>query len=324
MDRPARRVDRDREIPQLQRGPAVGDQAGQQRGQADGAAAARGHAVRVDRVAQRVAQGVHGEDGQGQRGAGPQQQQRRLGHGGARGPDHQPPGRRGRHDSQAQEGQAGFQHHGGRGGEAELHQHGAGDVGQDGATHDPHRPGAEGAHRLHIVLRADGEHACVHDAHEARQIEHGEHRDQRARAGPQQRDDQQGEQQRRKAQHHVHAADGQHLHDPAQEPAHQAEQDAQEAGDSGGGRGDGEGDARAPEQPGQHVAPVFVLAQPVRGGGAGEPVGDVHPRRVVERQERHREREQRDPGDGNDGRGTQPHPGALNDGRACRSPRRAV
>ena len=82
---------------------------------------------------------------------GPEQQQRRLVHGGARAADHQAPGRRRRHDAEAEEGQPAFDHDGGRDRERELHQHRPGDVRQDRAQQDARRRRAERAHRLDIV-----------------------------------------------------------------------------------------------------------------------------------------------------------------------------
>ncbi len=90
-------------------------------------------------------------------GARPEQQQRRLLHGGARAADHQAPGRRRRHDAEPEERQAAFDHDGGRDRERELHQQRSGDVRQDGARQDARRARrrARAPPRHSRMLRAD-------------------------------------------------------------------------------------------------------------------------------------------------------------------------
>ncbi len=97
--------------------------------------------------------------------------------------------------------------------------------------HDAKAAGAERAHRLHIVLRSYREDARIDDAHEARQVEQRQHRDQGAGAGPEQRHHQQRKQQRREAQHDVHAAHRQQLGEPAEKTAGQAQHHAEKTGD---------------------------------------------------------------------------------------------
>ena len=281
-DRAGGRVDFDGEAADVEHGAGFGREAREQGGELPGAAAGRG-AGGVDGVAQRVAQAVHGEDGQGQGEAGPEELERGLRHGGAAGADHQAPGGGGRDDAEAEEGEAGFEDDGGGGGQAELDEDGAADIGQDGAQHDAQAARAQDAHGLDMVLGAHGEHAGIDDADEAGEEQEGEQRDEGGGAGTEQGDGQEGEQQGREAQDDVHAADGEQFGDAAEEAAGEAEHRADEGGGAGGGQRDEERDPAAPEQPGQHVAAVLVLAEPMGGGGAGQAVADIHGERVGQR-----------------------------------------
>ncbi len=222
LDRPGRRVDLDRQPiapsstrpgwPAAARAPAR---------PASGASPRRGAPVRVDGVTQRVAQR--------RSSPGSSASSARHGHSSSSGAcamvaraarDHQPPAtppaapRRGRGttsplSSTTAEAAA----------RLTCTSTGPAMLGRTVRAHDARRPGAQHAHRLHVVLRPHREHAGIGDADEPRQVEQRQHRDQRRRARAQQGHHQQRQQQRREAQHDVHAAHRQQLDDTAQEPA---------------------------------------------------------------------------------------------------------
>ena len=148
------RVDSQREVADLeQRAPRrAAERRGRARADRCRRSTVRRRGARIERIAQRVAQQVHRQDGDDQRRARPQQQQRRLLHGGARAADHQAPGRRRRHHAEAEERQAALEHDGGGDRERELHQHGTGDVRQNVRNRMRAGRRAERAHRLDVVV----------------------------------------------------------------------------------------------------------------------------------------------------------------------------
>ena len=91
-DHAVRGFDLDRKIADVEhRLPSIGKQTGRDEIEQPAAPCAQRRAVRIEGVAQLVAERIHGEDGQRQRDTGKQQQQRRAVHDGARAADHHAP-----------------------------------------------------------------------------------------------------------------------------------------------------------------------------------------------------------------------------------------
>lgn len=293
-DHPGRRIDLDRQPLHLQNGVRARrrQEAGQHavdRAQPDG----RGGSG-VNPVPKRVAQKVHRKDGDGQRRAGPEQQERGLRHRRARPADHEPPGGFGRDHAEAEKGEPALQHHRCRDRERQLHQDRPGDVRQHRDEEDAQRTRAERANRLDVVVAACRQDLGVGHPHKARQEQDRQHQDQRGRPRPEQRDDEKREQDRREAEHDVHTAQREELTETAEPAAQQPEQRAERAGDAGRGEGDCERGARAPDQAREYVAAELVAPERAARAGAGKASGDVLSHRVGKVQERRGKRDQHD------------------------------
>ena len=292
-------VDRDGEPLDLQQRPIGGGRLGH--GPIAGAPArtqpersARGGAARVERRLQPIAEQVEGEDGAGQRQGGPDQEERRDLHGAPGGADHQPPGRRRRHDTKAKKAEAALDHDRRGDDERHLHEQRRRHVGQDCPPEDAQGMRAHGPLRRDEVEPADLLRGGIDDAGVVRRIEDRQGDDQRPRASAEDSDHEERQQQRRQAQDGLGGAHGEKLGDAAEIAAEKAEGGADDCSRQRRAHSDGERCAAAPDQPRQHVATELVLPEPVLGGGCGEAVRHVHRAHVGKRKDRRQHDDRQD------------------------------
>src|SRR5215216_41090 len=244
-------------------------------------------AARVQGVAEAVPDEVHGEDAEGDGDAGeddrvltldkdPEAAAEGVG-------EHRAPLRGRCSGAEAQEREGGHVQYGGREGEGGLHDQGSHAIREHAGEDDLGVARPEGALGLDVVALPNGDDRRAHDPRYLRN-EHDAYSEHRVwQARPEHGDDDDGEQDAREGQDHVHEAHQHRVGPAADVSGHDPDYGPHARRYRDGGEPGGERYPRAVDHPREDVPPQLVLAHEVCPTGWRELSGEILPQRVVRR-----------------------------------------